>query len=409
MPVQEKIRVLIVDDIAETRENIRRLLQFDPEIEVVGAAKSGKEAIDLSAQLKPDVVIMDINMPDMDGITATEAIRRKIPYAQVVILSVQSDAHYMQRAMRVGARDFLTKPPSIDELTAAIHHAGVMAHEERIKVTQALPPGVIPGAAGVPLTFQGKVIVVYSPKGGTGCTMIATNLALALQSPETPTALIDGNMLYGDVAIFFNEQVKNSVLDLTPRVEELDADVVKEVMIDHAASGLHILAAPPKPELAVKVVSDQFAKLLQFMRQVYAFTIVDTASYLTDITQAALEVADLIVLVTTQDIPAIKNANTFLTMADATGIPRNRILFVMNRYDKRITIAPDSVSKSLRQEIVAVIPFDERAVGNSINRGQPLILENKAHMVCKSIIALAELTRNRVSKLEMEIEPISKK
>jgi DNA-binding NarL/FixJ family response regulator len=77
MAAQEKIRVLIVDDIAETRENIRRLLQFDPTIEVAGSARSGQEGIDLAQQLKPDVVIMDINMPDLDGITATERIEKR--------------------------------------------------------------------------------------------------------------------------------------------------------------------------------------------------------------------------------------------------------------------------------------------------------------------------------------------
>ena len=64
----EKNRVLVVDDITETRENIRKLLQFEADIEVVGAARSGREAVQLSDELKPDVMLMDINMPDMDGI-----------------------------------------------------------------------------------------------------------------------------------------------------------------------------------------------------------------------------------------------------------------------------------------------------------------------------------------------------
>ncbi len=72
----EKIRVLIVDDIQETRENIRRMLQFDSTIEIIAEARTGKEAIELTHQKQPDVVVMDINMPDMDGLVATEAIRR---------------------------------------------------------------------------------------------------------------------------------------------------------------------------------------------------------------------------------------------------------------------------------------------------------------------------------------------
>ena len=140
MATQGKIRVIIVDDIAETRENIRKLLQFESDVEVIGVARTGKEAIDLYKEVKPDVILMDINMPDMDGIAATEAIRKVLPYAQIVILSVQSDSNYMRRAMLAGARDFLTKPPTIDELNSAIRRAGTMAHEERAKLAPAAAP-----------------------------------------------------------------------------------------------------------------------------------------------------------------------------------------------------------------------------------------------------------------------------
>jgi DNA-binding NarL/FixJ family response regulator len=104
----DKIRVVIVDDIAETRDNIRKLLQFEPDVEVVGVARTGREAIDIAKDVKPDVLLMDINMPDMDGIAATEIIRKVVPFAQIVILSIQNDPNYMRRAMLAGARDFLT-------------------------------------------------------------------------------------------------------------------------------------------------------------------------------------------------------------------------------------------------------------------------------------------------------------
>ncbi len=116
----EKIRVLIVDDIAETRENLRKLLSFAPDIEVVGTAATGEEGVQLARELVPHVVIMDINLPGMDGITATEQIVREVPTAQIVILSVQGETGYMRRAMAAGARDFLVKPPSGDELMATI-------------------------------------------------------------------------------------------------------------------------------------------------------------------------------------------------------------------------------------------------------------------------------------------------
>ena len=403
MSVQEKIRVLIVDDITETRDNIKRMLQFDNNIEVVGMARTGREALQISQQVKPDVVIMDINMPDMDGITATQEIKKKAAFIQVIILSVQSDPSYMRKAMLAGARDFLSKPPMIDELTDAVRRSGVLAQEERKKSVQAFPAMPADGMKAIPggSSALGKVIVVYSPKGGTGRTTIATNLAISLRDDNTKVALVDGNLQYGDVAVFVNEQGKNTVLDLTARAEELDPDVVREVMVSHRASGIDILAAPPKPEMADKVTGEQFTKVLNYLRRIYTYIIVDTASQLTEAVQAALDIADLIILITTQDIPSIKNANLFLSLADASGIERDHILFVMNRYDKRIAITPERVGESLRQEIVVVIPFDEKVVSYSVNRGIPFMSDNnKTQPVGKSITQLADTLRERIAKIE---------
>jgi len=405
MPAPDKIRVLIVDDIAETRENIKRMLQFDQNIEVVAVARTGKEAIELTQQIKPEVVLMDINMPDMDGISATEAIRKRTPATQVVILSVQSDSNYMRRAMLAGARDFLAKPPMIDELIAAIRRAGAMAQEERAKVPQVF---AAPGQSGTTSTGQfvetGKTIMVYSPKGGVGTTTIATNLSIVFNSDAKKCVLVDGNLQFGDVAVFLNEQGKNTVLDLTPRVDELDPEVVQDVMVVHADSNLNVLAAPPSPELADSISGEQFSKLLAYLKRLYAYTVIDTASYLSDSVQAAMETSDLIVLITTQEIPSIKNANLFLTLADKVGIRRDHILFIMNKYDKRIAIAPEKIGESLRQPILLSIPLDERIVSSSVNRGMPFVIDNKAAPISRSIQALANLINENLAKLESAAE-----
>ena len=154
MAPEDKIRVLIVDDVAETRENIRKLLQFDAQVEVVGASRNGLEGVELAIETQPDVVLMDINMPDMDGISATEAIRKKVPHTQIVILSVQGDSNYMRRAMLAGARDFLTKPIDVDDLKLVLERAtrerGLQEEVGRLlgreQVKQAFP--VLPGQTG---------------------------------------------------------------------------------------------------------------------------------------------------------------------------------------------------------------------------------------------------------------------
>ena len=407
MPTGEKIRVMIVDDVSETRENVRKLLQFESDVDVVGAARTGKEAIQLSLDLNPDVILMDINMPDMDGIAATEAIRAKQPAVQVVILSVQGDQNYMRRAMLAGARDFLTKPPMGDELISAIRRAGSMAQSERVKSAQ-VPVAPVISQAGVPMGYgssRGKVVTIYSPKGGTGCTTLAVNLALTLHNEDTRVALVDGNLQFGDIAVFMNEQGKNTIVDLAPRAEELDPEIVQDVMLKHAASGLHILAAPSRPEHAERVTSGQFTKVLEYLRQLYAYVIVDTPALLTDVTLAAIDLSDLVVLVTTQDIPSIKNCRLFLDLSQTLGIERERILFVMNRFDRRINITPERVTENLKQEIVSVIPLDEQTATKAVNRGVPFVLDSKNQPAARGVFSLAESVRARVAAQESAEEP----
>jgi len=402
MPAGEKIRVVIVDDVSETRENVKKLLQFEADVDVVGIARTGKEAIQISQELSPDVVLMDINMPDMDGIAATEAIRARQPAVQVVILSVQSDQNYMRKAMLVGARDFLTKPPMGDELISAIRRAGEMARIEKSKSAQVQAMPVSSSGSGMAGVRgpKGKIISIYSPKGGVGCTTLAVNLALTLNNSDTRVALVDGNLQFGDVAVFINEQGKNTILDLAPRSEELDPEIVEDVMVKHPGSGLHILAAPARPEHAEKVSSSQFSALLEYLSQMYAYVIVDTATFLTDVTLAAIDLSDLVVLVTTQDIPSIKNCRLFLDLLQTLGVERSRILFVMNRYDKRINITPERVAENLKQEVALAIPLDEATATKAVNRGVPFVLDSKNQPVSRGVFSLAEGVRARVAAQE---------
>jgi pilus assembly protein CpaE len=116
----KRIRVLIVDDISDTRESIRRLLQFEDDIEVVGEASSGSEAIMFAEMNQPDIILMDINMPEMDGIRTTELMTQRAPGCSVIIMSVQGEQAYKHRALMAGARDYIVKPFSIDELDSVI-------------------------------------------------------------------------------------------------------------------------------------------------------------------------------------------------------------------------------------------------------------------------------------------------
>jgi pilus assembly protein CpaE len=393
----KSVRVLIVDDFAETRENIRKLLQFEADIDVVGAARTGAEALDMASDLKPHVILMDINMPDMDGITVTEAILKQLHFTQIIILSVQSEQDYVRRAMRAGARDFIAKPPSGDELIAAIRDAAARAMELE---TQIRPQASPSGPAGVGLDLGrgrpiGKIIAIYSPKGGVGCTMLATNFALGLQTGETPTVLVDANLQFGDIAVFLNLQVKNSMVDLAARAEDLDQEVVDEVLMSHE-NGMRILAAPPKPEMAEEITADQVRKVLESLRRQFAYVVVDTSSNIDDTTLAVLDLSDVLVTVATPDIPAIKDARLLLDLLGVLGITKSRVFFVLNKMDRKTGITAEAVAENLKHPVDGEIPYEERLVTSSINRGVPLLISDKTRSPGKNILDVLGALKQRL-------------
>jgi two-component system, NarL family, response regulator LiaR len=114
------IQVLIVDDLPMVRRGLRMQLMLEPDIEVVGEAASGEEALSLVQQLQPDIVLMDLKMQGMDGLTATRVMQAISPRSAVVILSLYDDAHLKTEARAAGAVAFVGKHEGIDILLAAI-------------------------------------------------------------------------------------------------------------------------------------------------------------------------------------------------------------------------------------------------------------------------------------------------
>ncbi len=177
-------------------------------------------------------------------------------------------------------------------------------------------------------------------------------------------------------------------------------------MIRHAESGIDILAAPPRPEQAEGVTGDQFSTLIQFLQTMYPYVILDAPANLNEIALSAFDVTDLIIVVTTQDIPAIRNARMFLDLTSALGIPKQRIMFVMNLFDRRIGISAEKVEDSFKQSISVVIPRERRIVVPSINRGVPFMMlaKNKSQPVARGILDLAEAVRHRLTELDEQMQ-----
>lgn len=117
------IRVLLVDDQLVVRRGLRMCFQLEPDMQVVGEASTGKEAIALARTLTPDVVLVDIEMAEMDGIEVTTALRAIVPQSAIVILSIHTDRQTQIRARAAGAVAFVEKRGTTDLLLAAIRQA----------------------------------------------------------------------------------------------------------------------------------------------------------------------------------------------------------------------------------------------------------------------------------------------
>jgi pilus assembly protein CpaE len=386
------IKVLIVDDIAETRDHLTKLLGFEGDIEVVGAADSGRQALEMAGRLRPDVVLMDINMPDMDGIAATEQLATEVPTASVVMMSVQGEADYLRRSMLAGAREFLVKPFSSDELTASIRQVYTREREKQGRITVTNVAAAAATAAAASRDREpGQVIAVFSPKGGVGRTTIAVNFAVAAAADlGQKTVLVDGSFQFGDVGVLLNLNPKNkSIADLLPEMEAGgEPESIDTFVINHS-SGVRVLLAPPSPEMAEMITPGSVRKILEVLRATNDLVVVDCTANFSDTTLAILDAADVILTALTLEITSIKNMRLFLEVAAQLGYEGSKIKLILNRADSTLGIRVSDVEHSIGRKVDHTIVSDGRSVVYALNRGVPFVLSNREAQVSQDVLRLA--------------------
>jgi len=374
------IKVLIVDDTSETRESLRKLLSFHGGFVVTGEAENGKEAVALAKRLKPDVVLMDINMPVMDGIEATRMISVEMPMGTaVVIISVQGEQEYLREAMAAGARGYLVKPFSADELVSTIRRT----HDMEVARRAQLMPNI-------PLQRKlGRIIPIYSAKGGVGKTVIAVNLAAELgKQRDSKVVLVDLDLQFGDVAIMLDTSPVRTIADIA-REEEVDSETVEACLLRHG-TGVSVLASPLRPEQAETVTGRHVQAILRLLAESYDFVIVDLEQRLDDISLTGLDMADIIVLVASTDLPSIKNAKASLEIMESLGYENSRIKLALSRPSREHGLDISEIEKTLNRKVDVQIPNDERVVSPSVNKGAPFVLSNPT---AKVSIAIKDLAR----------------
>ncbi|MCL6558792.1 MAG: response regulator, partial [Firmicutes bacterium] len=374
------ITLVISDDSANTREDIKRLLSFEDDIKVVGEAGDGEEAIRIAKELKPDVILMDINMPILDGIDATEVISEHIPQTAVVIISIQGEQEYLRKAMAAGASDYLIKPFSSQELVDAIRRANEKAkkrQEKFIRIHEGPEP-----------VLSGKIIVVFGSKGGAGRSTLTCNLATALsQEFNQKVTVVDLDTAGGDVAVLLNLNLPGGVSELA-RELEINREVVDNYTASHA-SGAKVLGAIASREEDVLDIASRIPEILGIVRQGCNFVLVDTPPVLNAAVAYALDMADEILLVGQADLPSLRRLKSDLEFLNTHQLG-DKVRVVLNNVSSESGLKPAELEKTLGLTFDAIISSDYKTAQAAANKGIPFNISNKGSRIAQDVHKLAE-------------------
>ncbi|WP_134683981.1 AAA family ATPase [Brevibacillus migulae] len=371
------IRVLIVDDSLETRTNMIKLLSFEEEMEVVGEAENGADALEKVLKLYPDVVLMDVNMPVMDGLKATEKISLISPKTAVIIISVQEDPDYLRKAMMAGAKDYLVKPVSTEQLVATIQDVYQLEAKRRSRMeTSYLEDHFV---------NRPRALCLISAKGGIGKTTLAVNIATALALQGRKTVLLDFDLQYGDTALLLSAKASGKNLhDLVKDASEIDSDVLMNYL-EKMESGLFLLRAPLKPEHGEAVATKHIHQILTICKEMFEWIIVDTAPQLNDTFFAIIDQCDEHMMVSTPNLAVAKNNKHLLDLMQSLSYPLQDWSFMLNRAHARTGLRMKDVEDILGRKMDFEVGNDFAFVDRASNEGIPFVVKNPKHRLSKQI------------------------
>jgi pilus assembly protein CpaE len=382
--MSEPIKVLIVDDDNETRRNLSLVFGFDRDFIVVGSAASGQEALTLAATLHPDIALIDVQMPGMDGIETTERMSSSMPSIAVVMMSIEDDPGVFRKAMLAGARYFLPKPIDLGKEAPVLHRAHA-ANAERMShfivdhdEAEVRTPARASGAPSV----GGQVVTVFSPRGGVGRTTIALNFSVAASHLTTDrVVLVDGHLQFGDIGLLLNiAPNQGSIADIMadmiedPSPDALDQALARSVFnFKDQSNQLDVIVAPRDVESALGIDSESFEKIIRRLTDLYSLVVIDTSGFLDRITGTAFELSDFVFVVSQLDIANFKAVQSFLHVAPKVGVVKeNAIRLILNESDLAASIRIPEFEKRTGRAFDVLIPSDHN-IHYAGNEGTPFV------------------------------------
>lgn len=370
------IKILIADSKDACRNNIIRLLAHQDSIVVAGEVKDGNEALEKIKELQPHVVLLDIDLPVIDGLQLTEMLVKEYPTVQPIVTSTKSESVYFRQALKSGAKDFLTWPFNDKDLIDAITNVYTKWLKDRPDFDAE--------------SNEAKVVTFFATKGGVGRTTLATNVAVALAAKGKRTLLIDASLQFGDIALALNIKPKNTIIDLV-QSGEFAADDIERRLTRHEESGLQILAAPITPASADMIRPEHLSTIIKTLKPLYQFIIIDMPAAITEKELAILDATTLLFLVATLEITSLNNTRKSLKILTELGHgPKVKLLLNKNVDDPTIGITKEAIETHLGVSVYAVVPSEPVTTQASLNRGEAFVLKQPMSLISRNIIDIAE-------------------
>ena len=371
----DQIRLLVVEDVPQVAQYIRGLLNSQSAIKLLDVVTDGSRVAGLVSELRPDVVLVDALLQGrVKGMTLVDQLHQSGIGIPVIVLTVPQQPVAVDP--RQGIHGVLSMPFTGYELVN--------------RLQQVRKEAAASDAAG-----SARMITLFAPKGGVGKTTLAFNLAVALGQLGPRTVLIDGSLQFGDLRALLKVPIDApSLLDLpTDRIQESDLQDV----LWRDPSGIDILLAPPRVEMAEMVTTRDLDKTMSLLRRVYDMVVVDTPAVVNDINLLFLDASDTILEVVTYDSTTIHST---MVMADAfrmIGYPPTKVRYLVNRADSTGGLNAETLARALGRVPEYTVSSGGGLVVRANNEGIPFVLADPAAQISQDVGKVAAELVGRVA------------
>ena len=381
----------VVIGVVDPDETVRGVLtdhvrELDGTVVGYQTLASFTETIDAS---RPGVVVFGPSEAPDAVVTQVAGLMAFRPACSAIMVVYELTAAVVQQALRAGVDDVVAVSAEDAELLDAISRASSRVLS-RGPSTGSLTPAK---AAQTP----GRVVSVFCTKGGTGKSVVAVNLAIALAKRTIqPVVLVDADLQFGDVALMLQLQPTHTIAEAVQAGDRLDGSLLENLLLRHPPSGLLVLAAPTEPSSADQIGRADLSRILNILRERCAYVVVDTSANFAEVTLAAIESSDDILVMAGLDVMSLKSARIGLQTMRVLGIPFSRVKFVLNRANTRVGLTEADAERALQLKIDAALPSDI-LVAESVNRGVPVVTSAPRSKFAKSIDGLADTLMHSAS------------